>query len=154
MKQRIFMTIGMLMALFFWAGCAHLSVTVDRPRVNIVNLMPKEMKLFEQTFFIELRVMNPGDKELVIHGLAFDLEVNKQPFARGVSNENFTVGPFTSQVVKVEAVTTLSSLLGQVVQAQKGEFSGFTYHLKGYFHSGASALRIPFDETGEFKRAP
>jgi len=140
--------------MFLLAGCAHLLGTADNPRVNIASLTPKDMKLFEQVFVMELRVMNPGDKELVINGLAFNLEVNDQPFAGGVSNESFTVGPFASHVVQVEAVTTLASLLRQIVQAQKGEFSGFTYHLKGYFHSGSSAVRIPFDETGEFKRSP
>ena len=142
------------MPMFLLAGCAHLLGTADNPRVNIASLMPKDIKLFEQIFVMELRVMNPGDKELVINGLAFNLEVNGQPFARGVSNESFTVGPFASHVVQVEAIATLASLLGQIVQAQKGEFSGFTYHLKGYFHSGSSAFRIPFDEKGEFKPSP
>ena len=142
------------MPMLLLAGCAHLLGTADNPHVNIASLTPKDMKLFEQIFVMELRVMNPGDKELAINGLAFNLEVNGQPFARGVSNESFTVGPFASHVVQVEAVTTLASLLRQIVQAQKEEFSGFTYHLKGYFHSGSSAFRIPFDETGEFKRSP
>ena len=154
MKQGIFMMIRTFMPMFLLAGCTHLLGTADSPRVNIASLTPKDMKLFEQIFVMELRVMNPGDKELVINGLAFDLEVNGQPFARGVSNESFTVAPFASHVVQVEAVTTLASLLRQVVQAQKGEFSGFTYHLKGYFHSGSSGGRIPFDETGEFKPSP
>jgi len=154
MKQRIFVVIRTFIPIFLLAGCAHLWGTADNPRVNIASLTPKDMKLFEQIFIMELRVMNPGDKELVISGLSFNLEVNGQSFARGVSNESFTVGPFTSHVVQVEAVTTLASLLGQIVQAQKGEFSGFTYHLKGYFHSDSPAVRIPFDETGEFKRSP
>jgi LEA14-like dessication related protein len=112
------------------------------------------MKLFEQVFDMELRVMNPSDKELVINGLVFDLEVNGQPFARGVSNQGFTVGPFASHVLQVEAITTLANLLRQIVQAQKGEFSGFTYRLKGHFYSHSSTLRIPFDESGEFKQSP
>jgi len=153
MKQRIFMIFRTFIPMFLLAGCAHLSGTADNPRVNIASLTPKEMKLFEQIFVMELRVTNPGDKELVINGLAFDLEVNGQPFATGVSNESFTVGPFASHVVQVEAVTTLASMLGEIVQAYKEEFSRFKYRLKGYFHSGSSAIRIPFDETGEFKRS-
>jgi LEA14-like dessication related protein len=154
MKRGIFLMIGMLIPVFLLAGCAHLRGTADTPRVNIAGLTPKEMKLFEQVFAMELRVMNPGDKELVVNGLAFNVEVNGQAFARGVSNESFRVGPFASQVVQVEAVTTLGSLLRQIVQAQKGEVPGFTYRLKGYFNSGPSASRIPFDETGEFKLSP
>ncbi len=154
MKRRIFVMLRTFIPIFFLAGCAHLLGTADNPRVNIASLTPKDMKLFEQVFVMELRVMNPGDKELVINGLAFTLEVNGQTFARGVSNESFTVGAFASHIVQVEAVTTLASLLRQIVQAQKEEFSGFTYRLKGYFQSAPSAVRIPFDETGEFKRSP
>jgi LEA14-like dessication related protein len=154
MKHRILiMTMG-LATIFLSAGCAHFLGTADNPRVNIAGIAPKDMKLFEQVFDMELRVMNPSDKELVINGLVFDLEVNGQPFARGVSNQGFTVGPFASYVLQVEAITTLANLLRQIVQAQKGEFSGFTYRLKGYFHSQSSTFRVPFDESGEFKRSP
>src|SRR5512137_2869879 len=109
MKRRIFVIMRMFIPMFLLAGCAHLLGTADNPRVNIASLTPKDVKLFEQIFVMELRVMNPVDKELVIKGLAFNLEVHGQPFARGVSNESFTVGPFASHVVPVEAVTTLTS---------------------------------------------
>jgi LEA14-like dessication related protein len=148
---RILIVIAAMATILGIAGCAHLLGTADSPRVNIASIVPKDMKLFEQVFDMELRVMNSGDKELVVKGLVFDLEVNGQPFARGVSNQGFTVEPFSTYVMQVEAVTTLANILRQIVQAQKGEFSGFTYRLKGYFHSETSTFRIPFDETGEFK---
>jgi LEA14-like dessication related protein len=154
MKHRILTVIMALATIFLLVGCAHLLGTADTLRVNIASIAPKDMKLFEQVFDMELRVMNPSDKELVISGLVFDLEVNGGPFARGVSNQGFKVGPFASYVLQVEAVTTLANLLRQIVQAQKDEFSGFTYRLKGYFHSQSSTFRIPFDESGEFKRSP
>jgi len=154
MKPRgSFLVLG-LAAIFFLGGCAHLFSRAEAPRVNIANITPRDVKLFEQVFAMELRVMNPTEKELVIKGLVFDLEVNSQPFARGVSNQTITVGPFASQILQVDAVTTLASLLRQIVQAQKGEFTGFTYRLSGFFQTDSSAFRIPFDETGEFKRSP
>ncbi|MBP1719663.1 MAG: putative rane protein [Deltaproteobacteria bacterium] len=143
-----------LAGLFLLAGCAHLFGRAEAPKVNIANITPKEMKLFEQVFSMDLRVMNPTDKEIAIKGVVFDLEVNGQPFARGVSNQAITVAPFASQVLPVEAVTTLASLLRQIVQAQKEELTGFTYRLSGFFQTDSSAFRIPFDETGEFKRSP
>ncbi len=152
MKKRVpILFVASAVALFL-SGCAHLPWRTDELRVNIADITPREMKIFEQVFVMDLRVMNPTSKEVVIKGMVFDLEVNNQPFARGVSNQGFTVGPFSSYVVKVEAITTLASLLRQVIQAQKEEFSGFTYRLKGFFESESSAFRIPFDEQGEFKR--
>ena len=154
MKPRFSSLVLGLAALFLLTGCAHLFGKAEAPRVNIANITPKDVKLFEQVFAMDLRVMNPTDKEIAIRGVVFDQEVNGQPFARGVSNQAITVGPFASQVLQVEAVTTLASLLRQIVQAQKEELTGFTYRLSGFFQTDSSAFRIPFDETGEFKRSP
>jgi LEA14-like dessication related protein len=154
MKPRFSLILLGLAAAFFLTGCAHLFWRAEGPRVNIASITPKDLKLFEQIFAMDLRVMNPTDKEIGIRGVVFDFEVNGQSFARGVSNQAITVGPFASQILQVEAVTTLASLLRQIVQAQKGEFPGFTYRLSGFFQTDSSASRIPFDETGEFKRSP
>jgi len=155
MKKRRFSFLVMgLAALFILGGCAHLFGRAEAPRVNIANITPKDVKLFEQVFALDLRVMNPTDREIGIRGVVFDLEVNGQPFARGVSNQAVTIGPFASQVLQVEAVTTLASLLRQIVQAQREEFTGLTYRLSGFFQTDSSAFRIPFDETGEFKKSP
>jgi LEA14-like dessication related protein len=148
-----FLVLG-LAAIFFLGGCAHLFWRAEAPRVNIANITPKDVKLFEQVFAMDLRVMNPTEKEIGIRGVVFDLEVNGQPFARGVSNQAITVGPFASQILQVEAVTTLASLLRQIIQVQKEEFTGFAYRLSGFFQTDSSSFRIPFDETGEFKRSP
>ena len=154
MKPRFSFLVWGLAAAFFLTGCAHLFSRAEAPRVNIANITPKDVKIFEQVFDMDLRVMNPTDKEIGIKGVVFDLEVNGQSFARGVSNQAITVGPFASQVLQVEAVTTLASVLRQIIQAQKEDFTGFTYRLSGFFQTDSSAFRIPFDETGEFKRSP
>lgn len=154
MRRRLSFLAPGLAAFLFLTGCAHLLSKTEAPRVSIANIAPRDVKVFEQVFALELRVMNPADRKLTIRGLVFDLEVNGQPFARGVSSQTATVGPFESQLLQVEAVTTLASLLRQILQAQKEEFSGFTYRLSGYFQSDSPVFRIPFDETGEFRKSP
>ena len=134
------------------AGCASLFWMGEKPRVDIVNITPKEMRLLEQTFLMELRIQNPTDADLEVNGLSFDLEINGQPFARGVSNESVRIERLSTKVVQVEAYTGLTSILRQLSEARKGSYaSGFTYRLKGSVHTGAPAFRIPFDEKGEFK---
>ena len=134
------------------AGCASLFWMGEKPRVDIVNITPKEMRLLEQTFLMELRIQNPTDTDLEVNGLSFDLEINGQPFARGVSNERVKIERLSTKVVQVEAYTGLTSILRQLSEARKGSYaSGFTYRLKGSVHTGAPAFRIPFDEKGEFK---
>jgi len=134
------------------SGCASLFRTGDEPRVNIVNIIPKEMRLMEQTFLVELRIQNATEKDLDITGLAFELEINGQPFARGVSNQSAKVERLSTKIVQIEAYTGLASILRQLAEATKGPSpAAFTYRLKGYVYSGSPSYRIPFDETGEFK---
>jgi LEA14-like dessication related protein len=144
---------GVVAIALLLAGCAHFLQPVEKPRVNIAGISPKDIKLFEQVFTVDLRIMNPNDRPLSVNGLVFTLEVNGQPFASGVSNEAFTISPFGSRVVPAEAITTLGSLLRQILQAQKSDPASFTYRLSGHLHSESAPRRIPFDEQGEFKRS-
>jgi LEA14-like dessication related protein len=110
------------------------------------------MRLMEQTFLIDLRIQNPTERDLDINGLVFDLEINGQPFASGVSNQNATIEGLSSQIVQIEAYTGIGSILRQLSKATKeGYASGFKYRLKGAIHSGSPSLRLPFDKTGEIK---
>jgi LEA14-like dessication related protein len=134
------------------SGCASLFWTGEKPNVEIVNIVPKEIRLLEQTFLMELRIQNPSDTDLDINGMAFELEINGQPFAKGVSNQSVKVERLSTKVVQVEAYTGLTSILRQLSEARKGSYtSGFKYRLKGSVYSGSPSIRIPFDETGEFK---
>jgi LEA14-like dessication related protein len=134
------------------SGCASLFWMGEKPHVDIVNIVPKEMRLLEQTFLLELRIQNPTETDLDITGMAFDLEINGQPFARGVSNQSLKVERLSTKIIQVEAYTGLTSILRQLSEARKGNYtSGFKYRLKGSVHTGAPSFRIPFDETGEFK---
>jgi len=134
------------------SGCAALFWVGEKPHVDIVNVTPKEMRLLEQTFLLELRIQNPTETDLDINGMAFELEINGQPFARGVSNQSLKIERLSTKIVQVEAYTGLTSILRQLSEARKGSYaSGFKYRLKGSIHTGAPSFRIRFDETGEFK---
>jgi LEA14-like dessication related protein len=142
----------MVVLLFLPAGCASLFWMGEKPNVEIVSIMPKEMRLLEQTFAMELRIQNPTDTDLDINGMAFELEINGQPFAKGVSNQSVKVERLSTKVVQVEAYTGFTSLLRQLSEARKGGYSsGFKYRLKGSVYAGSPSIRIPFDEAGEFK---
>ena len=106
----------------------------------------------EQTFVAELRIQNPTETDLDITGVALDLEINGQSFAKGVSNQSLRVERLSTKVMQVEAYTGLTSILRQLAEVQKGSYaSGFKYRLKGTVYAEAPSVSIPFDETGEFK---
>ena len=132
-------------------GCSGLFRTIEPPRINIVNVTPKEVKLFEQVFDLELRVQNPNEAALEINGLAFELEINDRRFATGVSNEKATVDPFSSLVIHVQAVTSAWGILQQIAQLQRTGTPLGTYRIKGAIYSGSPSVKLPFDNSGEFK---
>jgi len=80
-------------------------------RINIANVIPRDIKLFEQVFDLELRIQNPNDTPLEINGLAFELELNDKRFATGVSNQSLVIDRLSSDVIHVQAITTLVGFL-------------------------------------------
>jgi LEA14-like dessication related protein len=150
MMKKFFVALTILVLCL--AGCASLFWMGEKPRVEIVSIVPKEMRLLEQTFLMELRIQNTTETDLDINGMVFELEINGQPFARGVSNQSLKVERLSTKVVPVEAYTGLTSILRQLSEARKGSYaSGFKYRIAGFVYTGSPSIRIPFDETGEFK---
>ncbi len=131
------------------ASCSTMPKDFEVPRVNIANLTPKEMAVFEQRFDVQLRIQNPNDLELGIKGLRFDIELNDREFANGMSGQRVTVPRFGSETVDVDVFTTLGSFLRQVQGLSAGR-SKVRYRLKGTaFVESPSNFKVPFDEQGE-----
>ena len=141
--------LAVLIASVALAGCAGLPAGVEPPTVTISDFGVGSASLFEQQFNLKLRIQNPNPDELRIDGVAFDLEINDQMFAKGVGNQAVTVPRFGSGFMPVEAVSSLGGLLRQFGVLVQGGKPGFNYRIKGSL-SVAGGTRIPFDRRGEF----
>jgi LEA14-like dessication related protein len=133
------------------SGCAALYQSMERPRINIANVMPRDIKLFEQVFDLELRIQNPNDTPLEVNGLAFELELNDKRFATGVSNQSLVIDRLSSDVIHVEAITTLVGFVRQVAEYQQTQNPRLTYRIKGSIYSGSAGTKLHFDDSGEIK---
>jgi LEA14-like dessication related protein len=143
---------GCLMALaLLMFGCAGFYQSMERPRINIANVMPRDIKLFEQVFDLELRIQNPNDTPLEINGLAFELDLNDKRFATGVSNQSLVIDRLSSDVIHVQAITTLVGFLRQVAEYQQTKDPRVTYRIKGSIYSGSAGTQLHFDDSGEIK---
>ena len=131
--------------------CAGLYQSMERPRINIANVIPRDIKLFEQVFDLELRIQNPNDTPLEINGLAFELELNDKRFATGVSNQSLVIDRLSSDVIHVQAITTLVGFLRQVAEYQQTKDPRVTYRIKGSIYSGSTGTKLHFDDSGEIK---
>ena len=130
------------------SGCAGLSSQIEAPTVTIADVGIDRIGLFEQQLNLKLRVRNPNDRELRVDGIAFDFEINDQLFARGVGNRAIIVPRYGSELMNVEAVTNLSSVIKQFNAWARAEHPGLKYRIKGTLSLEGS--RVPFDRTGEF----
>ena len=149
--KRIALSLCLVILGFSLVDCTWMQSSMERPRINIANIMPREIKLFEQVFDLELRIQNPNDTPLAVNGMAFELELNDKRFATGVSNQDLVIDRLSSDVVHVEAITTLVGFLRQVAEYQQTKDPRVTYRIKGSIYSGSPGIKLPFDDSGEIK---
>ncbi|HXZ45096.1 MAG TPA: LEA type 2 family protein [archaeon] len=134
--------------LFVLGACAAWAIR-EPLNVTIADITPLDMGLLEQRYAVKVRLLNPNDVEIAFDGVVFDLEINDKPFAKGVSDHGGTIPRFGEAVIDIRVVTGLQNILRQIVEFQKEDRTGFSYHIKGRLHS-SMGLTIPFDTKGEF----
>jgi len=134
-------------------GCAGLPLGMQPPTVTIADLGMGNAGLFEQQFNLRLRIQNPNPDEFKVDGIAFDLDINGQPFAKGVGNQPVTVPRYGSAFMPVEAVSTLGGSLSFLIRPFgrliEGNRAVLKYRIRGVL-SVTGGPRVPFEETGEF----
>lgn len=132
------------------SACAGLSGLSYKPEVTLVGLNLVQLGIFEQRFALKLRIQNPNDVELRITGLAFDVEVNEQPFVKGLSDKAVTVPRFGEAVLDVMATGTLVKALNQLRELQKGGRDRVDYRIVGRLNlSGIGS--VPFERSGDLQ---
>lgn len=132
-----------------FTGCAGLPPGMQPPTITIADVGLGNAGLFEQQYNLRLRIQNPNPDDFRVDGIAFELEINGQPFAKGVGSETVTVPRFGSGFMAVEAVSTLGALLRQFGRQAVGNRTLYKYRIKGQL-SIAGGSRVPFEENGEF----
>lgn len=147
MKRNLLM--ATVLAIFIsLGGCAGLDV--KQPTVTLADLDVIEAGLFEQRFACKLRIQNPNDFELPLTGLNFEVEINGQPFAKGVSNKPAIVPRLGEELLEVTAVSTLAGVLRQINEWPVGEDKALTFRIRGRLATGSLGW-LSFDESGTLK---
>ena len=135
-----------MLGLTALGGCAGLRLGMQKPEVTVANIRLLDGNLLEQRFLLTLRVMNPNTSEIAIEGLTFKVDLNGQPFAKGVGNQPVVVPRLGEAMVDVTATTGLGGLLRQF-KAFKGR-EKVDYRISGRLVTGSFG-GIDFDQTGE-----
>jgi LEA14-like dessication related protein len=134
-----------LAILLLPAGCASL----ETPSVTLSNLRVADVTLFEQRLLATLRVQNPNSVDLDIEGVSFDLEVNDQPFAKGVGKGNVVVPAYGTGVIEAETIASLSGFVRQLRAFMQSDGPRLSYRLHGKLKVRERAFAIPFEMRGD-----
>jgi LEA14-like dessication related protein len=145
MKRRISIA-ALLLAALLLGGCA--GIEIQPPSVTLAGIEVVEASLFEQRLAIKLRVLNPNTIEIPIEGLSFEVEINGEPFAKGVSDKAIKVPRLGEAVLDVTAVTGFAGILRQIQGLARGNIDALSYRIKGRLMTGSSSYGLNFDERG------
>ena len=137
----------------FGQGCATGDAVVP-PRVNLVNIVPAASSgVFEQRFLVDLRISNLNDFDIPLNGLSFEMDVNGDYFATGLSNQKVLLRRLSTAVVSVETTANTVDLIRQVMNAVRT--GTVDYSIKGTAIVGNLRTQtVPFRQSGELNLVP
>ncbi len=141
-----------VLALLLLAGlvaCSTFPGKPEPPRVNLVGLRLVSVELFEQRYQVRLRVKNPNAFELPIRGIDFQLDINGEAFADGISNQSVTVPAYGERLIALEVSSSLMQVFRQLQSLDSSRSPGLKYRIDGSVAIGDSGQRLPFDYSGE-----
>ncbi|MBA6057776.1 LEA type 2 family protein [Pseudomonas juntendi] len=130
------------------AACALLQPR-DPLNISVIGIEPLPGQELELRMAVKMRVQNPNEEAIDYNGIALDLEVNGQPLAAGVSDQQGHIGRYDEAVIVVPVSITAFSFLRQAYGlGQVGTLQGLPYKLRGKLASGPLGT-VRFTDEGK-----
>jgi len=130
------------------AGCGMLGPKLEVPQLTLVRIAMTSADIYNQQFLVRMHVENPNDRELPIRGIDYELFLEGDSFAEGVSNKPFVV-PAKGEtefdvIVRTNFVSGVARLMSRLNGRQQVQ-----YVFEGKVLTDISmAKKIPFQESG------
>jgi LEA14-like dessication related protein len=140
---------ALLGSVLLLAGCGMLEM--KKPQISVVDIVPAHSTLLEQNFDVTLRVQNPNTRALTAQGLSFEVHVDGDTLANGVSSQPISVPAMSDGLVKIQLHTTLATWfkhLNAVLQSGDGTIA---YQIVGRLDGLEGLGSVPFKSEGKWK---
>ncbi|MGI6656418.1 MAG: LEA type 2 family protein [Desulfobulbus sp.] len=139
------------------AGCTQLYGLREEPKISVADIRVQEVKAMEGVFLIKLRVLNPNEVALDLHGVDCDLEINNRHFASGISAVSQSVPAMGTVVVPVQVYASVLDMIASVADLMRtvgrrpSDDNPVPYKLHGTVKIGAGGFKkdIGFQSDGE-----
>lgn len=136
-----------IIGMFVLGGCA-LAPKLEAPRLTIVNVSMTSADMFNQQFRVRLHVQNPNDRDLPVNGIDYELFLEGDSFAEGVSNQAFVIPALGETEFDLPVRTNFVSSLGRLVSRLQGR-KEVNYVIEGTVLTDIGIFnKVPFRESG------
>lgn len=121
----------------------------DPLNISVIGIEPLPGQELEMRMAIKMRVQNPNESPVDYNGIALNLEVNGQPLAAGVSDQQGHIGRYDEAVIVVPVSITAFSFLRQAYGLRKLEsLQGLPYVVRGKLAGGLFGT-VRFTDQGK-----
>jgi LEA14-like dessication related protein len=133
-----------------WLGACASGPKLQTPEFSIVSARMLSADVFAQQFAIRLHVQNPNDRALPVKGIDYQLYLEGDPFAEGVSTAPFVVPANGEQEFDMTVKTTFMSSIAKLVsKLETNNSRTMQYQFMGKVMVDIPFVKdIPFGQTG------
>lgn len=142
------LVVPLLLAL---SACSALAPKIETPRLMVVSVAMTSGDIFSQQFLVRMNVQNPNDRTLPIKGIDYQLFLEGDSFAEGVSNAPFVIPALGETEFDLTVRTNFVSSIGRLLSRLNGR-DQVDYVIEGKVLTDLGMIsKIPFRESGSVK---
>ena len=141
-------TLTILLALGL-SGCSLFVPKLERPTLSVVRVQMLKSDLWHQELKVRMRVQNPNDRVLPVKGIVYELDVEGQELAHGMSGDSFVVPARGEAEFDMSVSANMANVLIKLLNKGGSEVE---YRIYGKIALSAGLLRsLSFNDHGTFK---
>jgi len=130
-------------------ACSLFVPKLERPTLSVVGVQILKSDLWHQELKVRMRVQNPNDRSLPVEGIIYQLDVEGQELAHGMSGDRFVVPALGEAEFDMSVSANMANMVFKLLSRNSNEAQ---YRIYGKISLSAGLLRsIRFDDHGTFK---
>lgn len=139
----------LVLLMAYGLGACALFPPRDPVNISVIGIEPLPGQELELRMAVKMRVQNPNESPIDYNGIALNLEVNGQPLAAGVSDQQGHIGRYDEAVIVVPVSITAFSFLRQAYGlGTVDSLKGLPYKLRGKLAGGLLGT-VRFTDEGK-----